>query len=206
MRAKPEKSGLTVTEQARRNQITAAAIETIAALGYSRASFSQIARRAGLSSTGLISYHFAGKDDLMDAVLHRILGDFTDFVMARPDDGTAAGALRTFLEANLDFMREHRDHMVTLLRVRSGYLEGEERVASGAKLFASDRLKMADLLREGQRAGEFRDFDADFMAGFILSLRNGVISRLGTEADFDLDTCARELLAAVELATRKGHT
>lgn len=192
-----------MTEQARRAQIVTSAIQTIAEVGYARASFSQIAQRAGLSSTGLISYHFAGKADLMVAVLHRILSDFTAFVLARRDDGTAAGALRTFLEANLDFMREHRDHMVTLLRLTSSQLDDEERLATMAKVFASDRAKLSDLLRAGQRDGEFRDFDADFMAVFILSLRNGVISRVAAERDFDLTACARELVTAVELATRK---
>ena len=37
-----------------------AAIETIAQAGYRDATFARIAERAGLSSTGLISYHFAG--------------------------------------------------------------------------------------------------------------------------------------------------
>jgi AcrR family transcriptional regulator len=45
--------GRTVTETARRAQIVRAAIDTIAQLGYRNASFAQIARRAGLSSTGL---------------------------------------------------------------------------------------------------------------------------------------------------------
>ena len=49
------------TEHARRAQIVGAAVETIADLGYGQASFAQIARRAGPSSTGLISYHFAHK-------------------------------------------------------------------------------------------------------------------------------------------------
>ena len=37
------------------------AITTIAELGYASASFARIAKRAGLSSTGLISYHFANR-------------------------------------------------------------------------------------------------------------------------------------------------
>jgi AcrR family transcriptional regulator len=57
---------LTITERARRAQIVTAAIGTIAELDYAGASFKQIAARAGLSSTGLISYHFAGKQELVD--------------------------------------------------------------------------------------------------------------------------------------------
>ncbi|WP_409496972.1 TetR family transcriptional regulator [Amycolatopsis sp. cmx-11-12] len=62
----------TFTESARRAQIVAAAIETIAGLGYARASFAQIAKEAKLSSTGLISYHFANKEELVRTVLEDV--------------------------------------------------------------------------------------------------------------------------------------
>ena len=49
-----------------------------------------------------------------------------------------------------------------------------------------------------ETAGEFRAFDPDVMAVFILAMRNGVVLRSGA---LDLDVCDRELIAAVELAT-----
>jgi TetR/AcrR family fatty acid metabolism transcriptional regulator len=48
-------------ETARRAQIMAAAIDTIAEAGFAGASFAPIAGKLGISR-GLISYHFAGKD------------------------------------------------------------------------------------------------------------------------------------------------
>ena len=42
--------------------------EVLAELGYGATSFRRIADRAGLSSTGLISYHFKGKQELVDSV------------------------------------------------------------------------------------------------------------------------------------------
>ena len=59
----------TFIETARRAQIVAAAIDTIAEEGYPGASFARIAERLGISR-GLISYHFAGKDDLIKQVIH----------------------------------------------------------------------------------------------------------------------------------------
>jgi AcrR family transcriptional regulator len=47
---------------------------------YLRTSFAQMAKRAGLSSTGMISYYFRGKDDLMVAVVKRCL-----LLAANPD-------------------------------------------------------------------------------------------------------------------------
>lgn len=63
------RGGPSFTETGRRAQIVAAAIDVIAEAGYRRASFAKIAERAGLSSTGMISYHFDGREDLMREVV-----------------------------------------------------------------------------------------------------------------------------------------
>lgn len=86
----------------------------IAELGYAQASFARIAGRAGLSSTRLISYHFAGKrttedtlpapegsqrDELVLGGIAAILskgqadGDFRDF-----DTNTMAWVIRSALD------------------------------------------------------------------------------------------------------------
>ncbi|MGW5051901.1 TetR/AcrR family transcriptional regulator [Actinokineospora sp. NPDC004072] len=186
-----------VTEQARRNQIVAAAIAVLAEQGYAATSFKQIAARAGLSSTGLISYHFAGKQELVDAVFAEVKAVFTAFVLERMDRGeTAADELRAFLVANLRFLAGHRAHALALHAVRP-------HVSAGTTA-DEDHRKMADLLRAGQRAGEFRDFDAEVMALFVMALRDGVLTRLGDGAEVDLDLCERELVTAVGLATTRG--
>uniref|UniRef100_UPI0031DD6221 TetR/AcrR family transcriptional regulator n=1 Tax=Saccharothrix mutabilis TaxID=33921 RepID=UPI0031DD6221 len=186
-----------VTEQARRAQIVGAAIETVAELGYAATSFKQIATRAGLSSTGLISYHFKGKQELVDEVYAEVLRRYADFVMGFLDrSDTVAGELRAFLVANLRFMRAHRSHTVALMQVRPHVsVRGRD----------EDHRRMADLLREGQRSGEFREFDADTMAIFVLALRNGVLARAAEDEALDLDLCERELLTLVERATARAH-
>jgi len=186
-----------LTEQARRAQIVAAAIEVLAELGYGATSFRQIAARAGLSSTGLISYHFKGKQELVDEVYAEVRRTFAAFVLERMDHSAGpAGELRAFLSANLRFMRAHRAHMVALTQVRPH--------VSAVDTADDDHRAMADLLREGQRRGEFRGFDADTVAIFVLALRNGVLARAADHPEVDLDLCERELVTAVELATTRG--
>src|SRR5579872_5747351 len=88
-----ERSHRTFTETARRAQIVEAAIATIAEVGYAHTSFALIAKRAGLSSTGLISYHFASKDDLIAQVVATIFGAIERFMserMAHPSSAAAA--------------------------------------------------------------------------------------------------------------------
>lgn len=174
-----------------------AAIDTIAETGYAGASFTAIARAAGLSSTGIISYHFASKQHLMAEVMRTILADFTAFVAARSDHGTPAGRLAEFVTANCEFVQVHRNYMVAVLRLQTAAPDTETRDRQAN----SDRTKLAELLADGQRAGDFREFDPDLMAGFILSLRNGVVLRAAAHPTFDLAACTAELLTTVQLAT-----
>lgn len=60
-------AGGTFPSAARRAQF-AAAIDTIAEVGHARASLGRIAERVGVSK-GVISYHFAGKDELVQEVI-----------------------------------------------------------------------------------------------------------------------------------------
>jgi AcrR family transcriptional regulator len=87
----------------------AAAIEVIAEVGYAKASFSRIAKHAGLSSTGMISYHFAGKDDLLAACVAEIEQVTGAFVQPRIDAAEGHVAqLRAYVEANVALVGEQR--------------------------------------------------------------------------------------------------
>ncbi len=71
---------LPFTETARRAQIVAAAIDTIAELGYGQASMARIAERVGITK-GVIAYHFDGKEELI-----------REIVIASPAYGVNAGS------------------------------------------------------------------------------------------------------------------
>ncbi|MGH3941383.1 MAG: TetR/AcrR family transcriptional regulator [Pseudonocardiaceae bacterium] len=200
-----EQQERTFTETARRAQIVQAAIETIAELGYARASFSRIAKRAGLSSTGLISYHFAGRDELMSEVVTEVTNTFTAFVLPRmQEQPTKAGELRAFVESNVDFMRTHRPQLVALLDIMASARDADGNPLHGAGVAQADVAKLAEFLQEGQQAGEFRRFDSQVMAVAIMSLRDGVLRALAADPGLDLDHYERELVTLVALATGKG--
>src|SRR5262245_4148107 len=69
-------------EEARRAQIVASAIEVIAEVGFARASLARIAEHAGISK-GVISYHFAGKEELMVEVVVGVYTTVGEHVVAR---------------------------------------------------------------------------------------------------------------------------
>jgi AcrR family transcriptional regulator len=144
----------TFTESGRRAQIVAAAIEVIAEVGYAKASFSRIARHAGLSSTGMISYHFAGKDDLLAACVAEIEQVTGAFMQPRIDAAVGhVGQLRAYVEANVALVGEHPAAVRALIDV----------VRSGAAQSAAVDGRLAlfeEHFRAGQAAGVFRPFDA----------------------------------------------
>lgn len=189
----------TFTESARRAQIVAAAIETIAELGYARASFAKIAKQAKLSSTGLISYHFANKEELVRTVLEDVFSELGTFMaerMSTPESATAA--LRTYIEANLEFGAARPTRMRALLAIFLGGALDYDPANEQAALEPVERI-----LRWGQDAGEFRDFDTKVMATTIRRAVEGPVFLLAGAADPDLTSYAEELVTLFDLATRR---
>jgi AcrR family transcriptional regulator len=143
----------TFTESARRAQIVTAAIEVIAEIGYAKASFSQIARHAGLSSTGMISYHFAGKDDLLAACVAEIEQVTDAFMQSRiaAADGYVA-VLRAYVEANVALVGVHSAAVRALIDI--------VRNVPAQRAGVNQRLAVfEEHFRSGQAAGAFRPFD-----------------------------------------------
>jgi AcrR family transcriptional regulator len=177
-----------------------AAIETIAELGYARASFARIAKRAGLSSTGLISYHFAGKDELIAEVVAEVYTAISGFVSARMRaQRTAAGALRTYLESNVEFIDTHRTQMKALFDI---FMNGAVHYDTATEQSVVSPIE--EILRQGQQSGEFRDFDPRVMASIIQRAVDGLPVLMASAPDLDVDGYAREVVTLFDLATRKA--
>ncbi|REF97449.1 TetR family transcriptional regulator [Asanoa ferruginea] len=190
----------TVTSGARRAQIVMAAIDTIAELGYGNASFARIAKRAGISSTRLISYHFDDKAELVRAVVGAVLAEAADYMGKRlRAGGTRPELLATYIESNLEFIAEHP----TAIRAVNE-IAANARADDGTSLVRLEDVddpvsRLATLFREGQEAGDFRPFDPVVMA---VTLR-AAIDAAAARPDLDPHAYAAELVALFSLATRK---
>ena len=199
MQPNPGSSEPTFTEAARRKQIVAAAIETIAELGYARASFAQIARRAGLSSPGLISYHFANKDDLIGQVVAEVYATGGAVVRPHSDGATSAWqALRGYLEGSIAFYDTHRTHMRALVQILQGHPEALGRWVGANN--TAELTGLEEVLVRGQRTGEFRELDPRTVAVIIRQMLSGALQHLLTQPDLDLAGYTRELVAMCEHA------
>ena len=205
---KPEPEQRTFTENARRQQIVGAAIDTIAEVGYAQASLARIAARIGISK-GVISYHFAGKDDLIKQVVIDVVEAGRAYIIPRVfAESTGPAMLRAYIEANLAFMREHRNYMVAvaeILRHGAFTTDGGRRV-DGRDVDVATRLLEEQLARL-QAGGELRsDFDPGVIAVAIRATIDVVPHRLVLDPDFDIDKYTSEVTNIFDLATRVPDT
>ena len=188
-------------EQSRRAQIVEAAISTIAEVGYAKASFARIAERAGLSSTGLISYHFANRAELIAEVVNRVFGLISRYVgerMAGQMDPPTA--LRTYVEANVGFVAEHRAAMAALTEI---FLHGGVTYGPAEEQAVTSPLEQ--ILRAGQAGGVFRAFDPTIMAALVQRAVDGFPLLLAARPDLDPAAYAAEVTTVFELATGVRH-
>lgn len=178
----------------------AAAIETIADVGYANASLARIAKRAGLSSTGLITYHFAGKDELIQEVVADVYTEMSQFMaerMRRP--ASSADALRTYLESTVEFIGTRRAKMKAFFDI---FMHGGFHYDATAEQAVVSPI--AAILSKGQNDGEFRDFDPTVMATVIQRAVDGLPFLMASTPDLDLDAYARELVTLFDLATQRS--
>jgi AcrR family transcriptional regulator len=206
MRVRDEPDTRTLASTARRAQIVAATVEVIAEEGFAQTSFARIAERAGLSSTRLISYHFAGKAELIEAVVGEVIGTMGEYVGGRIDlaeqtaPGSATAILRAYIEGNVAFIASHRTQMQALLRVV---------VSSGMPATDSPQATatpLEGLLRHGQSTGEFRPFDAATVASAIQRAIEALPFLLSAQPDLDCDLYAAELVELYLRGVRKDES
>ncbi|WP_378740178.1 TetR family transcriptional regulator [Nocardia brasiliensis] len=199
-----KQAGRTFTEAARRAQIVDAAIEVIAEHGLPNTSFAKIAQQAGLSSTGMISYHFRGKNELIREVAAEIVRVNTEFVVAKlePEAGYTA-RLRAYFTANMALLDEYPQHQRALASIVANARTDDPRLFGLIEQVTEIARGQEEWIREAQRAGEFRAFDPTVMALAIRAARDAAVARAADDPDFDAVACARELGDLFERATRE---
>ncbi|MEU0501269.1 helix-turn-helix domain-containing protein [Nocardia sp. NPDC005998] len=191
-------------EEARRRQIIASAVEVISEVGYGSASLARIAKHAGISK-GVISYHFAGKDELMEQLVIQLYVSAGEHIA--PAVMAAEGAhnqLLAYIGSNLQFIDANKRYVAALIDVVLNL-----RDADGKPRFASAEGEqeiiqpLVDIMREGQRRGEFGDFDPRVMAMSIRDAIDGAAGRAIRDKDFDMTTYSAHVCRLFDVATGK---
>ncbi|MFD6948563.1 TetR family transcriptional regulator [Nocardiopsis sp. TSRI0078] len=199
---KPGGQSRSFIEEARRAQIIAAAIEAIAEVGYPNASLARIARTAGISK-GVISYHFAGKDELMDQVVTNVYTEISETVLPGIlEQASAADMLRAHVRGVAEYALANQRRMATLAQIFTHARKEDGSPRYGAAEADALYEALEGLYRSGQESGEFRGFDVRVMAVTQQSAIDAMFAYWDAHPGHDLLAHARELGELLVRATR----
>lgn len=209
MRSKRDQ--VTFTEQARRAQLIAAAIEVIVERGFPAMSLAKIADQVGIAKS-VVLYHFSSKDALVKAVVDDVMvrGAMV-MVPAMAAEATAAGKLSAYIRANVRFIDADRRAAVAMLEILTGFRTADglrldqAMAASVAERPPQGDLAMLDpqeIFEFGMRTGEFRSLSAAFMKNALRASIDGAVWELGRDLDYDVLAYGEELVGLFAHATR----
>jgi AcrR family transcriptional regulator len=173
-------------EQARRRQIIDGAIDVLARDGYGAASLAAIAEEIGVSK-GVISYYFAGKDELLRAVVTDVLAEASGEM--RPQVQAASGhadALDRYITSNLDFIGSRRHKILALTEIFNNMRPADGQRHPYAEGHRAAVAALAGLLAAGQKAGEFGQFPAGYAAVALRAAIDAVGDLLRDNPDMDV--------------------
>jgi AcrR family transcriptional regulator len=180
-------------DHVRRPQLLEAAATVIAERGIAATRIADVAERAGTSPPAVL-YWFESKDELLAEALtveeERFYGALTDRMesLERPRD-----KLRLILESSAE------EYDWTLwMELWTRALRDRSTQAARRRLDDRWRRQIAEVIRDGQRAGEFGDADPDDVALVLASLVDGLAVQM-TLHDPDV-TRERMLRCALEMA------
>jgi TetR/AcrR family fatty acid metabolism transcriptional regulator len=204
MRAKAADGGRTFTELARRAQIVQCTAEAIAEVGYADASMAEIARRAGVAKS-VVSYHFSDREGLMREVLSTALATYATFMEPRMARAASAfGKLRAYLTGTADYAAEHRSLHVAVIEIALNATAADGRPLVATMPLQAPEPSVEEILRQGQRDGELRDFDVTAVAGVIRSaITHAMSMRQRADPGTDLAAYADELVRLFDLGIRR---
>ncbi|MET7326671.1 TetR/AcrR family transcriptional regulator [Nonomuraea sp. NPDC005650] len=187
-------------EEARRAQIVASAVEVIADVGFAQASLARIAKHAGISK-GVISYHFAGKEELMEEVVTRAYTEAAEELLAAMEGVEGAGALlRTYFVANAAHMRRHRSKILALGEIFNNLRTADGKPRYGVRTSEEIYRALEKIFTLGRHTGEFRDFDLRVMSVTVSAAMDSMFGYWAAYPDHDLEAHARELADLFERA------
>lgn len=192
------------TASARRARIVRAAIRTVSELGPEQTSFERVTEQAGLRDPRMVSYHFLDVEDLLQQIAEDVHRAGTEYVHSQVRrESSPTGGLRAYLRSSLEFLRDHPSELAALreLGPRSDAASADSPAATSEE--ESGARALEPLLRQGQAAGEFGDFDPSSMAFSIRSAIAATKRQLVADPTLDVGAHSRELVSSFLSATSR---
>jgi hypothetical protein len=113
---------------------------------------------------------------------------------------------REYIESNLAFMGDYRNHVMAILEIARGSRRPDGTAGFDRSSLDASAASLAQRLSKFQAAGELRaDFDPQVMAMAIRAAIDAVAPRLAANPELDVEHHGHELANLFDLATRNGE-
>ncbi|NUR92998.1 MAG: TetR/AcrR family transcriptional regulator, partial [Nonomuraea sp.] len=141
-----------------------------------------------------ISYHFRGKEELMEQVVIQTYNAIAEHVIAKMTGlESATDLLRTHILSVAEHMRGHRSQLLALGEIFHNLRDADGQPRFGVHTNEELYQAMETVYRSGQESGEFRRFDTRVMAVAHSSSLDSMFAYWVVHPEHDLDAHAREL-------------
>jgi len=192
----------TFTRRKRRDQLVDCAIDAIAELGFQGTSVGEVARRAGVSK-GVVTYHFAAKDDLIFAVVATIFDSIKEALEAELRGTSPEAFVADYITAWVHYYRTHTRFMLAIGEIWGNFRDEGGDHHFGPQAVAGELAVVQYMLELGQAEGSLGEFDARVMAITIKAALDALLSQLASNPELELEPYGAELVRVFERATRK---
>ncbi|GIN72919.1 TetR family transcriptional regulator [Bacillus sp. J14TS2] len=184
--------------EARKEQIIKATIDVLDEIGYVNVSLAKIAKKAKVS-TGLVSYHFEHKEDVLNQTLLYLIEKQFEYIKERAEKKESAyDQLISFIDASLAYQGTHSVNNIALIEIVFNARTPENVPYYKVSNDDEDPLytQLEEILSYGQKTKEFSDtFDPRFVSIMIQGAIAESILMNGEE--FDLEGYKNELINTV---------
>ena len=181
----------------KRTRILEVTIDLVAEFGYHGVSFAKITKRAGLSSTRLVSYHFDSREALMREALAHVVDRAQSVMRPRIDEAPAArDRLAAYIRSNLDFLANWPAGARAAVEIVRNLPQPDDRPAQAD----ASAVLLEQFFRTAQESGEMRQFDPTVMAIALRAAIDAAALR-SAEGLGELSQYADEVVEIFERAT-----
>jgi AcrR family transcriptional regulator len=192
----------------RRRQIVATARTIVAEESLEGLTFSALESRLSFTR-GVITHHFASKDEIVAAVLESAIAEIDDATREALRESTSwESKLRAMVRANVQGFVERREAARILISFWGRIPRDRAAAKANAALYASYRAQAARLLRAAARDGAIAPVSADAVAALMVAMVIGIATQAYFEAgSIDVAATVREaeetMLARLLPSTRR---
>jgi AcrR family transcriptional regulator len=177
----------------RRRSIVRATVTVVAARGYERASFAEIARTAGVSK-GLIWHYFTDGEDLLVQTARTTLVDLREAVVAELDlSAPVPDVVRAAIAAAARLVHTHAEQLAAMDAIVRGMRAPDGAPRLDSSEYEETYAGQEALFRRGQDEGSLRALDPRLMAVTYQGAVDTMLAHLRAHPEVDGAGYARSL-------------